>query len=106
MRSSKVAGELLPVLFFGVAAAGVLPKIEFPKDSPVALLSSDYGDSSETPRGGAMLLDLHAALTLRNSSQHRIRGITLLVMATEGTPAGKASATVASPDVCPACDLP
>ncbi len=106
MRSSKVARAFLPVLFFGVAAAGVLPKIEFPKDSPVALLSSDYGDSSETPRGGAMLLDLHAALTLRNSSQHRIRGITLLVMAQEVTPGGKGSVTVTSLDVGPSETFP
>ena len=101
MQSSKVARAFLPVLFLGASAAGVLPKIEFPKDSPVALISSDYGDSSETPRGGAMLLDLHAALTLRNSSQHRIRGITLLVMAQEVTPGGKGSVTVTSLDVGP-----
>src|SRR5260370_11777096 len=97
MRSSKVGRAFLPVLFFGVAAAGVLPKIEFPKDSPVALLSSDYGDSSETPRGGAMLLDLHAALTLRNSSQQTIRGITPLGMAQEVTPGGTGSVTVTRP---------
>ena len=69
--------------------AGVLPKIDLPKDSPVAVIASDYGDSSETARGGAMLLDLHAALTLRNSSQRRIRGITLLVTAQEVTPGGR-----------------
>src|SRR5260370_16618964 len=106
MRSSKVGRAFLTVLLFGVAAAGVLPKIELPKASPVALLSSDYGDSSETPRGGAMLLDLHAALTLRNSSQHRIRGITLLVMAQEVTPGGKGSVTVTSLDVGPAETFP
>jgi hypothetical protein len=48
-----------------------------------------------------MLLDLHAALTLRNSSQRRIRGITLLVTAQDVTPGGKGSVTVTSLDVAP-----
>ena len=96
-----VQRAFLPVLFLSLANAAVLPKIDLPKDSPVALISSDYGDSSETARGGAMLLDLHAALTFRNSTQRRIRGITLLVMAQEVTPGGKGSVTVTSLDVGP-----
>ena len=40
-------------------------------------------------RGGAILLDVHAGLSLRNSSQRRIRGVTLLVIAQEVTPGGK-----------------
>src|SRR5260370_38602240 len=52
-------------------------------------------------RGVVMLLDLHGALSLRNSSAHRIRGITLLVMAQEVTPGGKGSVTVTSLDVGP-----
>src|SRR5271170_3688197 len=100
MRSNNLRA-LLPVLFLGTAFAGVLPKIDLPKDSPVAVIASDYGDSSETARGGAMLLDLHAALTLRNSSQRRIRGITLLVTAQEVTPGGRGSVTVPSLDVGP-----
>lgn len=101
MRSNKLGLALLPALFSCTAFAGVLPKIDLPKDSPVAVISSDYGDSSESARGGAMLLDLHAALTLRNSSQRRIRGITLLVLAQEVTPGGKGSVTVTSLDVGP-----
>jgi hypothetical protein len=105
MPSSKwLAG--LPVLFLATSLAGVLPKIDLPKDSPVALISSDYGDSNESPRGGAMLLDLHAALTLRNSTQRRIRGITLLVTAQEVTPGGKGSVTVTSLDVGPGDSFP
>jgi hypothetical protein len=98
MRSSKV---LALILGSSVCFAGVLPKIDLPKDSPVAVIASDYGDSSETARGGAMLLDLHAALTLRNSSQRRIRGITFLVTAQEVTPGGRGSVTVTSLDVGP-----
>src|SRR5216684_2000445 len=81
-------------------------KIDLPKDSPVSVITSDYGDSSETARGGAMLLDLHAALTLRNSTQRRIRGITMLVMAQEVTPGGKGSVTVTSLDVGPGESFP
>jgi len=100
MPSSKLvlAGS---VLFASSLAAGVLPKIDLPKDSPVAVLSADYKDSNETARGGAMLLDLHAALSLRNSSQRRIRGITLLVTAQDVTPGGRGSVTVTSLDVGP-----
>jgi len=106
MRSSNLPCSLRCYLLclalcLSAASAGVLPKIDLPKDSPVAVIASDYGESSETARGGAMLLDLHAALTLRNSSQRRIRGITLLVTAQEVTPGGKGSVTVTSLDVAP-----
>ena len=85
----------------GIASAAVFPKIDLPKDSPVAVLSTDYGDSSETARGGAMVVDLHAALSLRNSTSRRIRGITLVVTAQEVTPGGKGSVTIPSLDVAP-----
>jgi hypothetical protein len=81
------------------AQAGVLPKIDLPKDSPVAVISADYGESNESVRGGAMLLDLHAALSLRNSGSRRIRGITMVVTAQDVTPGGKGSVTVTSLDV-------
>jgi hypothetical protein len=89
---------LFPANFLPAAA---LPKIDLPPDSPVAVLSADYGESNETARGGAMLLDFHAALSLRNSSQRKIRGITLLVTAQDVTPGGKGSVTVSSLDIGP-----
>ncbi len=91
----------------GLFAAGVLSacaaniNIDFPKDSPVVLLAADQGDSSETARGGAMLLDLHAALSLKNGTQRRIRGVTLVVTAQDVTPGGKGSVTITSLDVGP-----
>ena len=85
----------------GVLSAAALPKIDFPADSPVDLISADYGESNETARGGGLLLDFHAALSLRNSSQRKIRGITLLVSAQEVTPGGKGSVTLTSLDVGP-----
>src|SRR5580693_8216884 len=67
--------------------------IKLPSDSPVVLLSTN-SDSHATPRGGAMVIDLHMALSLRNSSSRNIRGVTLLVTAQEVTPGGKASVAV------------
>lgn len=73
--------------------------ITLPADSPVTLLSADWGESKSEVRGGAMVLDLHTSLSLRNATQRRIRGVTLLVMAQEVTPGGKASVSVPSLDV-------
>jgi hypothetical protein len=102
-QSSRVAGRLL-VLAAGVCtvfAQGPLEPggsfhISFPKDSPVTLVSADMGQSRADARGGAMMLDLHTVLTLRNSGRQNIRGVSLLVLAQEVTPGGKASVTVPS----------
>jgi hypothetical protein len=75
--------------------------ITLPEDSPVALVSAGWGDSTATPRGGAMLLELHTSLTFRNTEQKRVRGITLLVTAQDVTPGGKASVSVPSLNVGP-----
>jgi len=95
--------RLLAALFFAgtPVPAGVLTKIDLPKDSPVVVRSAEYGELSETARGGAMLLDLHAALSLQNAGPRRIHGITLLVTAQDVTPGGKGSVTVTSLDVGP-----
>jgi hypothetical protein len=110
--------SLLALLAIPVAAvtAGVLPKIDLPKDSPVAVIGADYSDSTETPRGSAVLVELHAALSLRNSSGRHIRGITLLVRSQDGTlggtapggtaPGGKGSVTLTSLDVAPGETFP
>jgi len=76
-------------------------KIDLPKDSPVSVVSSDWGDSNATVRGGAYFVDVHAGLTLRNSGQRRIRGITLAVLAQEVTPGGKGAVSQPSLDVAP-----
>lgn len=79
-------------------------KIDFPKDSPVTVvspLSADWGQSNAMARGGALLLDLHTSLSLRNVSQRRILGITLVVLAQDVTPGGKGSVSVPSLDVAP-----
>ncbi|HEY1205169.1 MAG: hypothetical protein ABSH46_18735 [Bryobacteraceae bacterium] len=81
-------------------------KVNFPNDSPVALVSADWGESRTEARGGALLLDLHTSLSLRNTGQARIRGVTLLVQAQEVTAGGKASVTVPSVDIGPGETFP
>lgn len=76
-------------------------KVDFPADGPIAFASHDLGDSRATPRGGAVVVDLHSALMLRNVGSQRIRGITLLIVAQEVTPGGKASVSVPSLDIAP-----
>ena len=66
-------------------------KIDLPADSPLALVSTSMGESRATARGGAMVLDLHMALTLRNSGFRRVRGVVLLITAQEFAPGGKGS---------------
>ena len=80
--------------------------IKFPSDSPVLALSTDVGESRATPRGGAIVMDLHMKLALRNSSSQRIRGVTLLVTAQEVTPGGKASVAVPSLNIGPGQTFP
>jgi hypothetical protein len=81
-------------------------RIDLPPDSPVTLVTADWGDSSATPRGGAFLVDVHASLSLRNSSQRRIRAVTLAVSAQEVTPGGKGSVSIPSLDVAPGDTFP
>jgi hypothetical protein len=81
-------------------------KIDFPKDSPLAVVAADMGDSVVSARGSAMVIDLHTSLTLRNSSSGRVRGVTLLVTAQEVTAGGKASVSVPSLNVGPGETFP
>jgi hypothetical protein len=76
-------------------------KIDLPPDSPLNLISTTMGDSRATSRGGAIILDLHMGLTLRNSGARHIRGVTLLITAQEFAPGGKGSVARPSIDVPP-----
>jgi hypothetical protein len=76
-------------------------KIDLPPDSPLNLISTTMGDSRATSRGGAIVLDLHMGLTLRNSGARHIRGVTLLITAQEFAPGGKGSVARPSIDVPP-----
>ena len=84
-----------------LSAQNLTRKIDLPKDSPVAVVSADWGDSNATARGGAYFVDVHAGLTMRNISQKRIRGLALAVLAQEVTPGGKGAVSQPSLDVAP-----
>ena len=53
-KSARLIGALSWVAGVLGAATLPLPKIDFPADSPVALLASDYSGSTETTRGSAL----------------------------------------------------
>ena len=74
-------------------------KIDFPKDSPVSPLTTDVSPPTATARGGANLIEVNTALSLRNSSQKRIRSMTLMVSAQDA--AGKGSVSVPTLDAGP-----
>ena len=96
-----VACALAPVL-----AGQERLQVDFPEDSPVTVLSADWGSSRAESRGGAMQVTLSTSLRLRNVSQNTIRGITLLVLAQEMAPGGKASVSVPSLNVAPGDAFP
>jgi hypothetical protein len=99
------AGALAPGQGFSQQGFGqpqnLAHRIDLPHDSPVTLAGDEWGGSAATIRGGAYVIDVRVALSLRNSSQRRIRGITLTVLAQEATPGGKGSISVPSLDVAP-----
>jgi hypothetical protein len=76
-------------------------KIDLPPDAPLNLISTTMGDSRATSRGGAIVLDLHMGLTLRNAGSKHIRGVALLITAQEFAPGGKGSVARPSIDVPP-----
>lgn len=82
-----------------------LPKgsvsITLPNDSPVVVVGYSTDESRSTPRGAALMLDLHMSLTLRNASANRIHGITLRVVSQEVTFGGKASVAMPSLNIGP-----
>jgi hypothetical protein len=92
---------ILAALAGSLSAQTLSRKIDLPADSPVTLVSVDWGGTDATARGGAFFVDVHASLSLRNSSQRRIRAITLSVLSQEVTPGGKGSVLRPSLDVGP-----
>ena len=65
--------------------------IRFPDDSPVLFSGSVADQSRARARGGAMEIDLHLQMTLRNVGAREIRGITLRVISQEVAVGGKGS---------------
>jgi hypothetical protein len=75
--------------------------VDFPRDSPLSVMSFSLNDSTATVKGTSLALGLHTSLALRNSGKKTVRGLTLRVEAQDLNPAGKASVTVPSLDVMP-----
>ncbi len=96
---------LCPVLLALPLAAQQI-SVDFPPGAPLSVSSADWGGSRISPRGGALVIDLRASLTLKNGSSSRIRGVTLLVTAADLTAGGKASVTIPSLDIKPGDTFP
>lgn len=92
---------LAVLLTASLPAQSVSHKIDLPEDSPVVLLSANFDNSTAAARGGAYLVDVHAALSLRNAGQKPIRGVTLSVSAQQVAPGGEGSVAVPSLNVDP-----
>lgn len=82
--------------------------VAFEPNSPVAPMSTSWTGSTAQPRGGALVIDVHAAMVLKNLDRRRIRGITLVVGvgAPESAPGGKGSVSLPSLDVAPGETFP
>lgn len=81
-------------------------QVQFPPDGPLSSVSVDTAGSRFSTIGGAVIMDVHAALQIKNASGQSIRAVTLLVTAEELTAGGKASVTVPSLDVRPGDTFP
>jgi len=97
---------LAGTLAFGQAPRASSVRVNLPDDSPVSLLSADWGESRTSERGSALVLNLNTSLSLKNTSQRRIRAISWLVLSQEATPGGRASVTKASLDIAPGETFP
>jgi hypothetical protein len=101
LRWLTIAALVLPLLAQDKLPANSV-KIDLQPDSPVTWTSMSMGgDSQVSIRGGAMVLDLHMELKLRNSGFRRVRGVTLLITTQEFAPGGKGSVTRPCIDVAP-----
>jgi hypothetical protein len=68
---------------------------DFPRDSPVLPVSLSMGSSTAKLRGASVLLDIHAAVVLRNVGAKALSGITIRVEA-QDLQTGRGSVTVPS----------
>ncbi len=76
-------------------------KFDLRDDAPIQVQSFDSSESRVSYRGASLMIDLHISARLRNTGDDYIRGVTLLLMAQESTPGGKASVSYPSVNVAP-----
>jgi hypothetical protein len=106
----RIAGLVLAAILLCTrgarAESGRWVAFEFPKDSPVLVSSFSMGPTTARVQGSSMAVDLHAVLTLQNTSAKPIAGLTLRVEAQDVGAGGKASVTLASLDAAPGDSFP
>ncbi len=117
MHSSSILALLGAGVIYGVTAQAqgfgpppaqpsLAHRIDLPGDAPVSLVADEWGGSGATIRGSAYQMDVRVSLSLRNTSQRRIRSITMTVTAQEAAPGGKGSISIPSLDVGPGETFP
>lgn len=91
----------------GTAGSDFDGRIDFEANSPVVSTSQSWKGSTAQPRAGALVIDVHASLVLKNIDKRRIRGITLVVAAQQDVmPGGKGSVSLPTLDVGPGDTFP
>jgi len=95
-RTRLVCVSSIPILIIDIAPAGVRDehyalRIDLPNDTRVTVVSVNSGQTNSMIPGGAILIDLHVSLSLRNSSHRHIRGVSRIVVAEEVAPGRKGS---------------
>lgn len=114
-RNSALALCLLPSLLLVAPAWAQMGqpldpasaiRVNLAAGAPVSIVSTELGDSRIQARGGAMVLDLHATVMLKNNAPQSVRGVTLVVLAQEMAPGGKGSVAVPSLNVGPGKTFP
>jgi len=98
---AAVCAAVAPIATYAQDSSARWINVQFPRDSPVLMVSSSLGPTTGRLRGASLALDLHASLELRNTGAKPISGLTLRVEAQELTPSGKGSVTLPSLDVAP-----
>jgi hypothetical protein len=82
-------------------AAAKYLHFEFPANSPLRLVDTDWGRSRVVQRGSAATAELHLVLRLENRASQPIHGVTLLFVTQDFAPGGKASITLPGLRVAP-----
>jgi hypothetical protein len=91
----------------GAPAPAFNGRIDFEANSPVVSTSQSWQGSTAQPRAGALVINVHASLVLKNIDKRRIRGITLVVAAQQDImPGGKGSVSLPALDVGPGDTFP
>ena len=73
--------------------------VTVPAGVPLSIAAVDASETEINSRGGALLIDLHCTLLVRNTGKAAVRSVSFSVFTQEGTVGGKASVAVPSLNV-------